>query len=123
MAGTALSTMTVAGPDYTYVDHDTTSNSTYGVHKASSATVSSIAIDNTDGSGDVHSKFYNNATPTVGTTAPSIIVRAKAGRKSVRMFRTALSFATALTSATVQEAGTAGTTSPAASVTLDVAYT
>ncbi len=123
MAATTLSTITVAGQEYTTIGRDQNSNSTYAVHKASSATVSSVAVDNTDGAGAVYTKFYNSATPTVGTTAPSLIIRTPAGRKTVRMFRTTLAFGTALSSATVQEAGTAGTTSPASTVVLDIAYT
>lgn len=84
------------------------------------ATVYAIDIDNVAAAVS-YFKAWNTATPTVGTTAPDLIIGpiAASTRRSV-IITGGLSFATALSFATVTTAGTAGITSPASDVVVEI---
>ena len=83
--------------------------------------VLSVKIDCTSNPGEaVYLKLWNTAgTPTVGTTAPTLIFRCPAG-ETVEYFLLDGFGATAVHSAVVQEPGTAGTTAPTGTVSYTV---
>ena len=80
-----------------------------------------VEIDNTANTVASFVKFYNNASPTVGTPPPDVALRPVAGAKEYFVFPTSIAFATALSYACVTTAGTAGTTSPTNSVIVRMA--
>ena len=58
-------------------------------------------------------KLYDNQSPTVGTTAPELILPVKAGEtRTLNILGTGHTFTSAISLATVTTAGTGGTTSP-----------
>lgn len=81
-------------------------------------TVRSIEIDNSLGSTAVYLKLYDNAAPTIGTTAPNETLPCPAGKKITYVFgyTNPLELATALSYACTQGAGTSDTTNPSAAV-------
>lgn len=90
---------------------------------AGSTTIHSIEIDNTaNAAEDEYVKLYNNLDPTVGTTDPDIIIEINNNEKRTVLFPSGTIFGTGLTMACVQTAGTAGTTSPTASLVCKVVY-
>ena len=84
------------------------------------ATVYGIDIDNV-AAATTYFKAWNAAVPTVGTTAPDLIIGplAASTRRTV-VISGGLSFATALSFASVTTAGTAGTTNPASDVVVEI---
>lgn len=77
-----------------------------------------VEIDNSNNASDtVYLKLYNNASPTVGTTHPDLILPAPSGVKLTYATPQGVSFATALSMACVKTAGTDGTDGPGATVT------
>jgi hypothetical protein len=94
-------------------DADATSESNV---TGAAATISLIEVDNTaNASTTVFLKLYNSAAPTIGTTAPDIVIPAGGGQivRAALASATAISFATGLSFACVTNGGgTAGTTSP-----------
>lgn len=73
------------------------------------------AIDNTQNNTPSYFKVYNNASPTVGTTAPEWVFKCPAGERRVQAFGsrgTGRALSTALSFAVVTTGGTAGSTSP-----------
>ena len=81
-----------------------------------SARVYSIDIDNTANAAVTYGKFYNDAVPTVGTTAPHMILMLPASVRRQFVFTTGVNFDTSLSWAAVTGAGTAGTTGPTSDV-------
>ena len=81
-------------------------------------TVYSILVDNTSNT-TVSTCFYDGtytSTSAVGTTDPTMIVTVPATTSRTVSIPEGLSFSTAINMWTKQEAGTAGTTAPAATV-------
>lgn len=81
-------------------------------------TLHEIYVDNTaNSSAASYFKLYDSAAPTVGTTAPDYVIRARQARK-IRVYTTpGLGHAfTNLSSAGLTTAGTAGTTGPTSDV-------
>ncbi|RMH78273.1 MAG: hypothetical protein D6681_20265 [Calditrichaeota bacterium] len=95
--------------------------------------IHSVTVDNTaSGASNVHVKLYDDAGPTVGGTDPAVILPVKAGEHRTFEFRCfdssgnytgGLKFDTAISYAVVQEAGTSGTTAPAATVNVYLTVT
>ena len=85
-------------------------------------TVYVVSVDNSANAAASYVKLYNNAAPTVGTTAPDIILMCPSSVK--REFWVGgglgISFGTACSMACVTTGGTAGTTSPSSSVIVNV---
>lgn len=79
-------------------------------------TVRSIEIDNTLGSVAVYFKLYDNASPTIGTTAADDVLFCPAGKKITEVYTEPLDLNTALSYACTQGASTSDSTSPAANV-------
>ena len=84
-------------------------------------TVYQVVIDNQlNPSLKVFTKFYNNAAPTIGTTAPDMIIKTPGGVSRTWFFLEGIPFATALSLATVTTGGTGGVTSPTSDVTVTI---
>jgi len=75
-------------------------------------TLYTVDVDNTANAANSYVKLYNNASPTVGTTSPDLVVFANAGERRQFVIPEGVSFATALSFACVTVGGTAGTVSP-----------
>ena len=84
------------------------------------ATVYAVTIDNAANAAKEFVKFYNVATPTVGTTDPDMILMITASVARTFVFKTGNNFATALSFAAVTTGGTAGTTNPVSSVLVKI---
>lgn len=88
------------------------------------STVYQIVVDNTANAAQaVFLKLYNNAAPTVGTTAPDVILRVAGGVSRSIFILQGLAFATALSFACVTAGGTGGTTNPTSDVIVDIVGT
>lgn len=98
----------------TNVVEDQQLDATAEVIKSGATVLFDAEFDNTQNSVDIFVKLYNNASPTVGTTHPDMIIKVPAGRKSGLPPTDALgiSFGTALSAAAVTAGGKGGTTSP-----------
>lgn len=89
--------------------------------RGGAATLYLVKVDNTDNAAVTYTKLYNSAAPTVGTTAPDVILMTPAS--SVREFwfgPTGVSFGTGISVASVTAAGTAGTTGPTSDVEVNL---
>ena len=86
----------------------------------SSTTIHQITIDNSANSHITYLKLYNAATGsvTVGGTNPDILMACAASSTIDYSFDPGITLGTAVTAATVQEAGTSGTTAPGSAVTV-----
>lgn len=98
-------------------------NNQVTLFKSGSTVVRILRIENVHGAVNVHGKFYNNATPTIGSTEPDLIVKAKAGCSIEAHCHEGLTLGTALAGACVVEPGNTGTTDPPAAVMAHAAYT
>lgn len=99
---------------YTIVDSDASAEAV----SASGITVYCVEIDNTGNSVATYTKLYNSASPTVGTTAPTAVLKAPALTKTNYPLAAGYGFpfGTALAVASVTAGGTAGSTGPTNSV-------
>jgi hypothetical protein len=79
-----------------------------------------VKIDNTGNTVPVYVKFYNNAAPTVGTTAPDMEVFAGAAEEASWVFSPGIAFDTAVLAACVMTPGTDGVDGPTNPVTVAV---
>lgn len=92
---------------------DTDADATPERNVADGATsVYAVFIDNNANAAIEYLKFYDNADPTVGTTAPDMILMVTASTRALYVFRGGIPFATALSFAAVTAPGTAGVTGP-----------
>ncbi len=82
----------------------------------SSGTLYYVEVDNTANSAATYFKVYNATGPTIGTTAPDLILRAPASTREYFIFPTGIAFATAISYAAVTAAGTGGTSSASSAV-------
>lgn len=102
---------------------DATANTSMFTAAATSLQVLSITNPSTAASS--YAKFYNTASPTVGTTAPDMVLPVVSGKTLSLAIASNLNagfvFATAMSGACVTAGGTGGVTSPAASVTAAIA--
>lgn len=125
----AITQINVSSPPNEILFTDTIMGNTLDAIKASSALVLWVQVDNTANAVvPSYVKLFNAAAGgvTLGTTAPDEIIYVPGGVKRTHMLFTGanpgITFATALTAACVTTAGTAGTTSPASSVIVTVAF-
>ena len=96
-----------------FVIRETDSNATANNDvTATSATLYWVYIDNRANSAKSYLKLYNAAAPTVGTTAPDMILPCNGNDDVDYSFPEGIAFATAISFATVTTAGTAGVTGP-----------
>lgn len=93
---------------------------TYRVISTGPVRLLGVNFDNTvNTSADCWLKFYDTATPTVGTTVPWMILRVRKGTVLRAAFR-GFTSTTALSVAVVSAGGTGGTSSPGQDATLKV---
>lgn len=89
--------------------------------RSGAATIYLVDVDNSNNSAVTYVKFYNALAPTIGTTAPDVILRVPASARRVWSFGLeGTNFPTAISFAAVTAAGTAGTTSPTSDVTVRI---
>ena len=116
----AISNIPLIASGILYINTDT--NETYSAIKASSTVLYEIEIDNTANAASTFVKLYNNAAPTVGTTAPDMIILVPASVSRTLVIPSGITFATALSIAALTAGGTAGSTGPTSDVTTRVVY-
>jgi len=107
-----------------FIFTDTDNAATIAGVKSASTVVHAIDIDNTANSATTFVKLYNVASGsvTVGTTAPDMILPIPASTRSSFIIPGGLTFATALSVASVTTGGTAGTTGPTSDVVVRIVY-
>lgn len=93
--------------------------------KASGGTLYQVNVDNSANASIVYTKLYATAgAVVVGTTVPDWVLLVPASFVGTILLAPAgLSFSNGLQAATVTAGGTAGTSSPASSVIVRIAYT
>ena len=96
---------------------------TFELIKTGSTLIYAIEVDNESNTVSSYAKLYNATAPTVGTTAPDMVIEVPAGEKLTVVFPQGLTFGTGLSAACVTVGGTTGTAGPANNVVLEVAYT
>lgn len=84
--------------------------------RGGASTVFMLRIDNSANAAASYVKLYNDAAPTVGTTAPDLIIPVAANASVEWVSLTGFAFATALSFACVTTGGTGGTTGPTSDV-------
>lgn len=109
----------LAGDLRVFTDSDVDNTAENNVNDGA-ATIYSIVIDNTANAATSYIKFYNAAAPTVGTTAPDMILMMPASVEREFTFPDGVVFSSALSWAGVTTAGTAGTTGPTSNVVMRV---
>jgi len=81
--------------------------------RAGASTLYQVDVDNTANGAATFVKFYDSASPTVGTTAPDYIFKVPAStRKVFTLDLSGVAFATGISFCAVTAGGTAGTSSP-----------
>mgnify|MGYP003147771500 CR=1 FL=1 len=92
--------------------------------KASSGTLYTVEIDNSQNTINSYVKIYDVASggTTVGTTDPDVILKVHASVKVTYHFTQGIAFGTAITLACLNSSGTAGTNSPASDVAVKLVY-
>jgi hypothetical protein len=86
-----------------------------------SGTIYQVQIDNTGNADNAaYLKIYDDAAPTVGTTAPDFIFKAPISQTRDYVIPLGGDFTTALSFACVISGGTAGTTGPTSAVTVRI---
>lgn len=97
----------------TSVDASAVNNPTGG-----SGTLYYVEINNAANSSAVFVKFYDHASPTIGTTSPDIVLRCGAAESQYFNLPQGIAFGTAVSYACTTAGGTAGTGSPSNAVIL-----
>lgn len=92
--------------------------------KASSAVIYAIDIDNSANAATTFVKLWNVASGsvTIGTTPPDMIIPVPASTRLPIPIPSGITFATAVTVASVTAAGTAGSTGPTSDVIVRLVY-
>lgn len=81
------------------------------------ATLYLVSVDNSaNASQKVFLKLYNATAPTIGTTAPDVIIPVPGGSTVTMAVLEGLSFATGISAACVTAGGTGGITNPTSDV-------
>ena len=87
---------------------------------SSSKVLRAVTIDNAANGAVTYVKFWNSAGPTVGTTAPDMILMCPASVARTYIFPEGITFGTACEVAALTTGGTAGTTSPTSACNIQV---
>ena len=112
-------TITPLGLDTLRSVTDSDADSTY--ENIGATTIYTVDYDNSAVGAASFLKFYNTANPTVGTTAPQMILHAAASvRRLWHFIGGNKSFDLGMAMAGVTVAGTAGTTNPTSDVAVDL---
>tara|TARA_R110000824_G_scaffold190165_1_gene371586 strand:- start:320 stop:685 length:366 start_codon:yes stop_codon:yes gene_type:complete len=100
---------------------DTTADATSAANvTGASGNLFLVEIDNTNNTAISYLKLYNHASPTVGTTAPDLVLPAPASTKLTYAIPQGVAFGTAISIAATTAGGTAGTGSPSGAVTVNI---
>ena len=84
-------------------------------------TVYMVDVDNSANAAVTYVKLYDSTGPTVGTTAPDMILKVTASARKVFVFDMAgIAFTTGLSFASLTAGGTAGTTGPTSDVIVKI---
>lgn len=99
-------------------DSDATSESDIG---PGATTLYILRVDNTaNASQAVFTKLYNAVAPTIGTTAPDMVLRVPGGATVSVEIPEGISFGTGISYATVTAGGTGGITNPTSDTIVDI---
>ena len=90
--------------------------------KASSGTIYTVEINNSNNSANSYIRFFDHASPTVGSTIPEMVLKCPASTTVTYQFVLGVAFGTAITIAGLTVGGTSGTTSPTNNVIVKVVY-
>lgn len=102
---------------------DTSVNST-AVNNVTGSSGSIYLIEIVNGATTaIHFKIYDHASPTIGTTAPNLVVPVPASSSVSVASTSGIVFGTAISYACVTEAGTAGVTDPNSTVSASLVTT
>lgn len=114
----SVTTTPLSNPVGANIVIDTTSNGTSENDVRSGATtVYVVDVDNSANASATYTKLYNSASPTVGTTAPDVVLMTPgSSRRAHVLGLEGTAFSTALSFCSVTAGGTAGTSSPSSSV-------
>lgn len=114
----AVTTTPLSNPVGANIVVDTDSNGTSENDvRGGACTVYQVDVDNTANAAVTYTKLYNSASPTVGTTAPDVIVMTPASvRKVFTLDMSGVSFSTGLSFCSTTAGGTAGSTGPTSDV-------
>lgn len=101
---------------------DSASNATSEDNVRNGATtVYMVDVDNSANAAVTYVKLYDSAAPTVGTTAPDMILKVTASARKVFVFDMAgIAFTTGLSFASLTAGGTAGVTGPTSDVIVKI---
>lgn len=118
-----MSITQVITPPYSIFTDSAAGNSADGI-KNSSTKVFWVSADNTANGSAVYVKLFGQASGniTVGTSAPDFIMYVGGSSEETYNFPNGLTFPAGLSAAVVTSPGTGGTSSPASSVVLSIAY-
>ena len=87
------------------------------------ASIKKVTVVNPNAAEDEHLCFYNNVDPTVGTTAPDMILFIPRNQTTEYSFPESPDvFTTAVSYAAKQQAGTAGTTTPTSALQVMIEF-
>ena len=115
---TAPLTLTSGLKHVTDTDSDATSEDNIN---SGAATLHLVYIDNTANAAKSYTKFWDNTGPTVGTTAPDMVIPCDASSTATLAIPAGVAFGTAISFATVTDGGgTAGTTNPTSNVIVEL---
>lgn len=119
----SLSSTPFAGPFTTQLIKQTVANATANDDVRGGATTVYLArVDNSaNASQVVYLHLYNNAAPTVGTTAPDTTIMVAGGAVLETLWLTGMAFGTSLSFACTQAGGLGGTSSPTNPVIVEMA--
>lgn len=118
----AVTTTPLSNPIGAAIVSDADSNATAENDVRGGATiVYQVDIDNSANAAITYTKLYNSASPTVGTTAPDMILMTPASvRKVFTLDMGGVSFSTGLSFASLTAGGTAGSTGPTSDVIVKI---
>jgi hypothetical protein len=118
----ATTTVTLSNPTGGKVYKDTAASNSAVIAVASGTTVYHIEFDNTANSAVTYLKIYEATSVTLGTTEPSVILKAAAATKEYMSFPLGLALATGLgyvaTTTASNSAGSPAAPSNACSLTI-----
>ena len=121
----SVSTVTLSTRFGAYFAKEDDADNSADTIKASSGTVYTVEINNSNNSANSYIKFYDHASPTVGggsATVPEMILKCPASTTVTYQFALGIAFATQIKIAGLTAGGTDGTTSPTSNVIVKVIY-
>jgi len=118
----SVSTVTLGARFGAYFAKEDDADESAGAIKASSGTVYTVEINNSSNSANTYIKFFNHASPTVGSTVPEMVLKCPASATVTYQFTLGIAFDTAISIAGLTAGGTAGTAAPGSNAIVKVIY-